>query len=149
MQKQQLELQPLETHETDWAPDSVDVTLNVQLDAAFVPSMTEGTRLDMAHLVVLDNFITDEHRQQLLDAITAPAWQGCDPPQPKWERATCDGAGLPATWGLSVGDVLGSVRVQGVQGWGLKWCICSSKAAVCDVWWRYGLGVSKALETKL
>ena len=34
--------------------------------------------------------------------MTEPGWQGAHPPQGGWERATSDGADLPATWGLKV-----------------------------------------------
>lgn len=125
-------LPELEQHPTDWQPEQAEararkqislkrrlppcklthapapllcmqVTLNVTLDAAFVPSETQGalqeaplppvqppapnafavhvcmhagTRLDFAHLVVLDNFITEADRRELLDFLTAPQWQG-------------------------------------------------------------------------
>lgn len=73
---------------------------------SFPPLMTRpahsGTRLDTAHLVVLDNFITEADREELLAYLTAPQWQGPQPPTQAWERATCDGAQFPATWGLTV-----------------------------------------------
>ncbi len=43
--------QPIATHGTEWNPDSVQPTLNVELDACFQLSPGGGTRLDMAHLV--------------------------------------------------------------------------------------------------
>ncbi|KAG1663704.1 hypothetical protein FOA52_013272 [Chlamydomonas sp. UWO 241] len=94
-------LPPLATHGSEWAQQQAEVTLNVTLDAAFVPSESQGTRLDFAHVVVLDNFVSDEHRQQLLDLVTQPGWSGAGPPDVKWERETCDGAEFPPTWGLT------------------------------------------------
>lgn len=72
------------------------------LDAAFVPSEDQGTRLDQAHVVVLDRFLPEEDCQALLEWLTEPGWQGEHPPSTSWERSTCDGAGLPSSWGLKV-----------------------------------------------
>ncbi|KAL6749804.1 hypothetical protein V8C86DRAFT_2833540 [Haematococcus lacustris] len=99
-------LQPIEVHPTSWDPDRVTITLNVRLDACFVPSRDGGLRLDMAHVVVLDNFLDEATRAGLMAALSPP---GCDPsmgPWPQlWERATADSEKAPRTWGLR-GDAL-------------------------------------------
>ncbi len=88
-------------------PTSVhQVTLNLTLDASFVPTLPSGSRLDRANLVVLDNFITSEDREELLAWLTGHNWDGPHPPLDKWERATCDGANLPQTWGLKASPLL-------------------------------------------
>jgi hypothetical protein len=69
---------------SSWDPKSVSVTLNVTFDACFVPytsgsasgmaSVPEmtATRLDAAHLVVLDGFLDSVTHTSLLDTITHP-----------------------------------------------------------------------------
>lgn len=50
--------QSLRTAHTEWTPQACTCTLNVALDAQLVPSSAQrGLRLDMARMVVLDNFI--------------------------------------------------------------------------------------------
>jgi hypothetical protein len=114
-----MQLKALTTHATDWDPASIRPTLNVTLDASFVPSSSDGTiRLDFAHLIVLDNFISDQHRQELYDLITSrdvesiretskrgdsASWHGPTPPNEVWTKSTYDGTdlgGSAATWGL-------------------------------------------------
>ncbi|GAX85444.1 hypothetical protein CEUSTIGMA_g12860.t1 [Chlamydomonas eustigma] len=90
----------LEQHPTSWEPKDAQVTLNISIDAAFVPSSSLGTRLDQAHLVVLDNFLSAPDCQELLEWLTAPKGNGASPPIEKWERETCDAANQPTTWGL-------------------------------------------------
>lgn len=95
-----LSLSQVKTHESSWDPDTAQVTLNTRLDARLVPHGS-GMRLDYGHVVVLDNFIDEPHRQALLDLLTKPEWDHSEgPPTDKWERETADGAGLPKTWGL-------------------------------------------------
>eukprot|EP01134_Creolimax_fragrantissima_P008319 CFRG8319T1 len=54
-----------------------------------------------SHVVVLDDFFTEEERKDLLDVMSVPGWDHRNgPPHAKWERMTCDAAGLPPTWGL-------------------------------------------------
>ncbi len=74
---QQLDLTPLETHETSWQPSHARLTLNVTLDAMIVPSASGAARVDTAHLVVLDDFIGEEERRELLDFITEPGGRAC------------------------------------------------------------------------
>lgn len=64
---------PVHTHQTAWEPsvDSPKVTLNLVLDGCIVPSQSgTSARVDYSHLVVLDNFIDENVRQQLLDYLT-------------------------------------------------------------------------------
>ena len=65
----------LPTQPTDWDPSSVQPAINVRLDGCIVPSEAapEGARISYSHLVVLDEFISDETRQQLLDYLIGPA----------------------------------------------------------------------------
>lgn len=65
------------------------------------------TSLVVQPQVVLDNFLDEHTRSALLDAITAPGWQGPSPPEPKWERRTADAAERPPTWGLQSGVLSG------------------------------------------
>ncbi|KAK9822818.1 hypothetical protein WJX81_003308 [Elliptochloris bilobata] len=96
-----LEFELLRTRPTGWSPADARVVLNARMDARIVPD-SGCARLHYAHLVVLDDFVGDIERGALLDLLTAPGWDhGQGPPPSKWERATADGAGLPATWGLT------------------------------------------------
>lgn len=53
---------------TSWDPGSANVTLNVRLDGCICPSEAspEGARIGYSHAVVLDDFIPDAIRRQLL-----------------------------------------------------------------------------------
>ncbi|PNH11163.1 Ankyrin repeat domain-containing protein [Tetrabaena socialis] len=92
---------PIQTHDTAWQPGSCRVALNVTLDACIVPDGSGAARVDTAHLVVLDDFIGEAERAELLEAITEPGWSPLiGPPPSKWERATRDRADAAPTWGL-------------------------------------------------
>jgi hypothetical protein len=96
--------------------------------------------VDKAHVVVLDDFVSASDRKELLDWITEPGkllpvghhcayrdqqhmrWSSASspsagwdhrqgPPTSKWERATCDAAFLPRTWGLQA-EVLQQMAAQ-------------------------------------
>lgn len=106
-----LTMNEIQTHSSDWSPDNVQVTLNARIDARLVPCAApqQNLRLSYGHIVVLDNFIGEGVRQELLDFLTKPGWDHSKgPPACNWERETADGAGLPKTWGLrqSVLDAL-------------------------------------------
>eukprot|EP00887_Chlorella_sp_A99_P001233 scaffold14.g1233.t1 len=120
----------LATQPTDWDPAAAAVTLCARLDGCIVPSAAapEGARVSYSHLVVIDDFVPDSVRQQLLDFLTGPlpmdaaqqADAKCDGdsgseeggggggarlggfclPADRWERATADMAGGAATWGV-------------------------------------------------
>lgn len=62
----------LQVHESPWDPDSTACTLNVALDGCIVPSESLGARVDKAHVVVLDDFVSPSDRKELLDWITEP-----------------------------------------------------------------------------
>lgn len=95
-----LSLKHISTHESDWDPESLRVTLNARLDARLVPHGS-AMRLDYGHVVVLDDFIGEPERQSLIDTLTQPGWDHSQgPPSSSWERETADGQGLPKTWGL-------------------------------------------------
>ncbi|DBB12125.1 TPA: hypothetical protein ACH3X3_006236 [Trebouxia sp. C0006] len=95
-----LSLKEISTHESDWDPASLRVTLNARLDARLVPHGS-AMRLDYGHVVVLDNFIGEPERQSLIDTLTQPSWDHSQgPPSSSWERETADGQGLSKTWGL-------------------------------------------------
>lgn len=105
----------IQTHSSDWSPDTVQVTLNARIDARLVPCAApqQGLRLSYGHIVVLDNFVGEDERNELLDLLTQPGWDHSQgPPTDKWERETADGAGLPKTWGLcqSVLDELAACK---------------------------------------
>eukprot|EP00803_Ostreobium_quekettii_P005945 evm.model.scf_1775.4 EVM.evm.TU.scf_1775.4 scf_1775:24224-27288(+) len=91
----------LKTHSTEWTPSDAKVSLNVALESCFLPTADGGHRVSWGHVVVLDNFIPDAVREKLLGLITMPGWDHTKgPPLEKWERETCDQAGLPRSWGL-------------------------------------------------
>ena len=95
-----LSLKEISTHESDWDPALLQVTLNARLDARLVPHGS-AMRLDYGHVVVLDNFIGEPERQSLIDTLTQPSWDHSQgPPSSSWERETADGQGLSKTWGL-------------------------------------------------
>ncbi|KAL4444049.1 hypothetical protein ABPG75_011786 [Micractinium tetrahymenae] len=56
---------------TSWDPASANVTLNVRLDGCICPSEAspEGARISYSHAVVLDEFIPDSVRHQLLQFL--------------------------------------------------------------------------------
>lgn len=63
---------PVKTHPTSWEPahSNPKITLNTVLDGCIVPTESGAARVDYSHLVVLDNFIDEDTRQQLLDYLT-------------------------------------------------------------------------------
>lgn len=100
-------IQPLETlpETPPWNPASVDVAMNLRMDAAFVHRADgDGARVHYSHIVVLDAFFNEEQRAAMLAGIAdqdvAEGGGGAHPPSSSWERQTADGAGLPPTWGL-------------------------------------------------
>ena len=110
----------IQTHSSDWSPDTVQVTLNIRVDARLVPCAPpqQGLRLSYGHIVVLDNFIGENERKELLDLLTQPGWDHSQgPPTDKWARETADGAGLPKTWGLhqSVLDELAACKASAMK----------------------------------
>lgn len=68
----------LQVQPTTWDPSSVQVAMNQTLEACFVPSCTTPprSRVDRAHLVVLDNFFGEEERRSLLDFLSGPGQEG-------------------------------------------------------------------------
>lgn len=99
--------QPLRTLQgCAWDPASVRVAMNLEIDGAFVHTRVRGVetsraRFDSGHVVVLDNFIGDAERQDLLSLLTAPDHNITNPPpESKWERTLSDRPGLPETLGL-------------------------------------------------
>lgn len=77
------------TSSCDWEPASAQLALNVELGPC------------REAVVVLDGLVSEALRAQLLGVLTAGAPSGaCEPPRLMWERTTCDGAGLPPSWGL-------------------------------------------------
>ena len=72
-----------------WTPASLRVALTAEL----------GCGRDA--VCVLDGLVDDALRAELMTAITGTRTAtGPAPPLDKWERTTCDGDGLPPTWGL-------------------------------------------------
>lgn len=59
---------------TEWNPADVRVTMNLVLEASIVPLHDQGARLSFGHVVVLDDFITDEMGKALLELITEKGW---------------------------------------------------------------------------
>ncbi|KAG2443341.1 hypothetical protein HYH02_009405 [Chlamydomonas schloesseri] len=76
--------------------------MHVTLDACIVPDVNGAARVDTAHVVVLDNFISEAERSELLDFITEPGWDHTrGPPSGKWQRSTRDRTDAAPTWGLT------------------------------------------------
>lgn len=86
-------MRSLQTHSTQWDPNSVSVSLNVAVDGCIVPSESspEGARLSESHIIVLDNFLDGDLTEQLLEVlgVTEPS---ALPPASHWERQTADTA---------------------------------------------------------
>jgi hypothetical protein len=113
-------------------------TPNTPTSARHPTRMTNpgGARTDYTRVIVMDGFLDDATRQQLLDALTEPGWAGPEPPPSSWERATCDaapaaqGGGAPAAAaaaegeGRSDGEATGREAGERIQRqrrtWGLK-----------------------------
>lgn len=55
---------------TEWNPADVKVTMNLVLEASIEAVNDQEARLSFGHVVVLDNFITDEMGKALLELIT-------------------------------------------------------------------------------
>ena len=49
---------------------------------------------------MLDGVVDDAQRAALLSCLLGPDPPLTTPPPARWERTTCDGAGLPPSWGL-------------------------------------------------
>ncbi|KAL4430009.1 hypothetical protein ABPG77_004379 [Micractinium sp. CCAP 211/92] len=124
---------------TSWDPASANVTLNVRLDGCICPSEAlPPARISYSHAVVLDDFITDETRSQLLhfllhgeDAACGTAGgrdgdrcpqqqqqqeQQLDPQQPEQHGAEVRQALLPgARWERRTTDMAGGAPTWGVR----------------------------------
>ncbi|KAL1511273.1 hypothetical protein AB1Y20_006081 [Prymnesium parvum] len=82
----------VKTHESDWDPAAAPPVLNAQLGCGDA-------------IVVLDHLVDEgaprsEQRAELLAHLIGAEPPGPAPPRRRWERTTCDGAGLPASWGV-------------------------------------------------
>ena len=125
-----LPLRYLRGCDTTWQPADAKPTLNVRLDGRIVQSAGSGARIAYSHIVVLDDFIDETTRAELMAFLTSPAAgspvsaaaeaaSAADIPQSaaaeegvaddaaglpsdRWERRTADQAGLAATWGVKV-----------------------------------------------
>ena len=64
----------LATRETDWDASNVTPTLNLRLDGRIVPSngAPSGARVSYSHLVVLDDFIGEPERAELMAFFRGP-----------------------------------------------------------------------------
>jgi probable phosphoglycerate mutase len=71
-----------------WEATSASPVLNVRLG--------DGAEA----VVVLDGLCDEETRAELLSLMTGGAPAAAAPPNALWERTTCDGAGLPCSWGM-------------------------------------------------
>ena len=67
-----LPLRYLRVHDTTWQPGDAKPTLNVRLDGRIVQSAAGGARIAYSHIVVLDDFIDEQTRAELLAFLTAP-----------------------------------------------------------------------------
>lgn len=114
----------IKTQPTSWDPRSVNVTMNVRLDGAIVPSAglssSMGARVSYSHVVVLDDFVDDVSRKQLLSFLTSPdddleskrkeenyqspktnaSITSYPLPGRVWERQTMDYPGAAPSWGV-------------------------------------------------
>jgi hypothetical protein len=124
-----LPLRYLRGRDTAWQAADAKPTLNVRLDGRIVQSAASGARIAYSHIVVLDDFIDETTRAELLAFLTAPAAGspgsatakaasasntlqaaaeegGADDaaglPSDRWARQTADQSGLAATWGVKV-----------------------------------------------
>ena len=95
-------MQKLQTRLTQWEAKDAKVTLNVCTEACIVPSDATSARLSYGHIVVLDDFFNEELRKDIFEAVNCPDWREDwqRPPEPKWERSTCDQTDQPPSWGL-------------------------------------------------
>lgn len=108
-----------------WTPDQARVTLNLALDrtdnmndddeeaeffchdgcaaASSTISAAASSWSSVANIVVIDDFIEEQHRIELLEYLTTeqhdPAFPE-GPPEAKWEKKTSDGHNLPRSWGV-------------------------------------------------
>eukprot|EP00039_Didymoeca_costata_P032481 m.37995 g.37995 ORF g.37995 m.37995 type:complete len:400 (-) comp9380_c0_seq4:2789-3988(-) len=110
----------IKTHPTSWTPTKSDlkVVMNIVMDVEKIRGIDDKERLDQSHLVVLDNLFGETERSELHNLLGgSPDWDDkAGPPPERWERATVDEEGLPATWGLrdNVMDGLLQGRVSAV-----------------------------------
>ena len=94
-------MQKVLTHPTQWEPKNAKVAINICTEACIVPSDADSARLSYGHVVVLDDFFDETMRKDLFDCVNIPQWREDEaPPETRWQRATCDQAGLPPSWGL-------------------------------------------------
>ena len=94
-------MQRVLTQPTPWDPKNAKVAINICTEACIVPSDTNSARLSYGHVVVLDDFFDETMRKDLFDCVNTPQWrENKPPPETRWQRATCDQAGLPPSWGL-------------------------------------------------
>ena len=128
-----LPMRYLRGRDTTWQAADAKPTLNVRLDGRIVQSAASGARIAYSHIVVLDDFIDETTRAELLAFLTAPAagspgsasakaasasdtlqaaagegvaGDAAGLPGDRWERQTADQAGLAATWGVKVQQAL-------------------------------------------
>jgi hypothetical protein len=75
---------------SDWIPSCARAVLNVELGPA------------REAVVVLDGLVDEPLRAELLRILVGEEQKAGTsvPPAGRWERTTCDGAGLPRSWGL-------------------------------------------------
>lgn len=69
-------IQPLwlRTHPTEWNPSEAKVAMNLCLEGG-VAEVSEGkARLNFGHVVVLDDFVTEETRIRLFEMICEKGW---------------------------------------------------------------------------
>ncbi|KAL4855298.1 hypothetical protein ACK3TF_004052 [Chlorella vulgaris] len=73
----------LPTAPSSWDPAAVSPTLNIRLDGCIVPSEAseQGARIAYSHAVVIDDFVEDCTRGQLLDFLLNGSEADADPQQ--------------------------------------------------------------------
>ena len=120
-EERQVKFQEIATHRTEWKPSDAKVTLNIRLDGCIVPSIgPAGARVSYSHVVVLDEFVDDISREELLLYLSPVSSSDSILPESIWDRKTSDMAGADPTWGvhdevietLQKGQLNGVIEIQ-------------------------------------
>lgn len=114
-----VDFQPCKTRETAWDPEKdAHVSMNVRLDGCIVPTEQGdvGARVSYSHVVVLDDFVDERSRLQLLHHLS----ESMDDGEIRlrgdvWDRKTLDMDGACPTWGVK-NDVIQTLQDASLDG---------------------------------
>eukprot|EP00889_Picochlorum_renovo_P003973 jgi/Picre1/31003/NNA_006361.t1 len=108
-----VDFQPFKTRETAWDPErDAHVSMNVRLDGCIVPTEEGdvGARVSYSHVVVLDDFVDERSRLQLLHHLSENVEGGeIRLRGDVWDRKTLDMDGGCPTWGVK-NDVIQTLQ---------------------------------------